>query len=52
MYECGTWGHGLVMALAALEECLGSVILEGFSNLNNSVIPCLHGPWFLQHSQA
>lgn len=37
---CSTWGHGLVMALAELEEQL-DLIMESFSHLNNSVILCL-----------
>lgn len=37
----GLWhlcGHGAVLALAGLGECLDSVVSEAFSNLNHSVI--------------
>lgn len=36
---CGTWGHISMVAPTVLGKQLESVILEGFSNLNNSVIP-------------
>lgn len=35
---CGTWGHGPLVALAVLEAGLDVMVLEGFSNLNNSVV--------------
>lgn len=37
--RCGTCGHGFVVGLAMLGEQLDSMILEGFSNLNYSMIP-------------
>lgn len=36
--RCGTWGHVLVVGLAVLGQHLDSMILGGFSNLNESVI--------------
>lgn len=38
--ECGTWGPGLIVALAVLEERLDFMILGIFSNLKNSIILC------------
>lgn len=35
---CGTWGHGLVVALAMLGEELHLMVSDRFSNLNNYVI--------------
>lgn len=37
-YGCDTWGHGLVVAFIALGEWLDLMLLEVFSNLNNSMI--------------
>lgn len=34
----GTWGYGSAMGLAVLNLWLELVILESFSNLNNSLI--------------
>lgn len=36
--RCGTWNHGLVVALTVLGERLDLMILEGFFNLNDSII--------------
>lgn len=35
---CGTWGQGLLVALALQGEWLGLIILEGCSSLGGSVI--------------
>uniref|UniRef100_A0A8C3Q5B2 Uncharacterized protein n=1 Tax=Geospiza parvula TaxID=87175 RepID=A0A8C3Q5B2_GEOPR len=39
---CGSWGQGLLVALAVLGEQLDLMISEGFPNLNNSMIGGFH----------
>lgn len=38
MYGCGTWGHGLLVAMAVVGEWLDLMILEDFPNYNDSVM--------------
>lgn len=47
---CGTWGHHSVLNVAVLGSLLGSVVLEGFSNLN-SIIPSSEETIWLQRNQ-
>lgn len=41
-HGCAIWVHGLVVGLAVLDSCLNSRILEGFSNINDPMIPHLN----------
>lgn len=38
MCGCGTWGHCSVVDLAVVGSWLDSMVLEGFSNLKDSMI--------------
>lgn len=43
--SCVDVALGDTMALAALGEQLDSVVSEGFSNINDSMILCFPSPW-------
>lgn len=55
MYRCGTKEHRLVQGLTVLGEQLDSMILEGFSTLNDSMIlrsrqQRKKSPWLIHQS--